>query len=249
MARVAVVTGAARGLGAAITRRLHADGMAVAAIDLDEGGVAALAAELSASGPAVIGLRADVSDEASVGEAMAAVRAELGPVGVLVNNAGILRDNLLFRMTVEDWDQVMNVHLRGAFLFTRAAQADMVEAGWGRIISLSSISALGNRGQANYSAAKAGLQGLTKTLAVELGRFGITANAIAPGFVDTEMVRITAQRMGIDIDELLAQVASEVPAGRAGTPDDVAAVASFLARDDAAYVNGQVIYVAGGPRT
>ena len=195
-----------------------------------------------------MGIGVDVTDEAGVTAAIDQVRAALGPVGVLVNNAGILRDNLLFKMTLDDWDQVMAVHLRGAFLLSRAVQSDMVANSWGRIISLSSISALGNRGQANYSAAKAGIQGLTKTLAIELGKFGVTANAIAPGFIATEMTRITAERMGMTLEQLMDEIAKDIPVGRAGTPEDVAGVASFLAGDDSGYVSGQVIYVAGGPR-
>lgn len=249
MARVAVVTGGARGIGAAIVRRLHADGLAVAIMDLDGDSCGALADELSGARPSsAVGIGVDVTDEAGVTAAIDQVRAALGPVGVLVNNAGILRDNLLFKMTLDDWDQVMAVHLRGAFLLSRAVQSDMVANSWGRIISLSSISALGNRGQANYSAAKAGIQGLTKTLAIELGKFGVTANAIAPGFIATEMTRITAERMGMTLEQLMDEIAKDIPVGRAGTPEDVAGVASFLAGDDSGYVSGQVIYVAGGPR-
>lgn len=249
MARVAVVTGGARGIGAAIVRRLHADGLAVAIMDLDGDSCGALADELNGARPSsAVGIGVDVTDEAGVTAAIDQVRAALGPVGVLVNNAGILRDNLLFKMTLDDWDQVMAVHLRGAFLLSRAVQSDMVANSWGRIISLSSISALGNRGQANYSAAKAGIQGLTKTLAIELGKFGVTANAIAPGFIATEMTRITAERMGMTLEQLMDEIAKDIPVGRAGTPEDVAGVASFLAGDDSGYVSGQVIYVAGGPR-
>jgi 3-oxoacyl-[acyl-carrier protein] reductase len=166
---------------------------------------------------------------------------------VLVNNAGVLRDNLLFKMTVEDWDTVMGVHLRGAFLMSRAAQQHMVAGGYGRIINMSSVSALGNRGQANYAAAKAGLQGLTKTLAKELGRFGITVNAIAPGFIETAMTRATAERIGIDFGAFRDQMVAEIPVGRSGSPDDVAAAVAYFAREDAGFVSGQVLYVAGGP--
>jgi 3-oxoacyl-[acyl-carrier protein] reductase len=167
---------------------------------------------------------------------------------VLVNNAGVTRDNLLFKMTESDWDTVMDVHLRGAFLMTRAVQRHMVEAGWGRVVNLSSISALGNRGQANYSAAKAGLQGFTKTLAIELGRFGVTANAIAPGFIETEMTRATAERVGVPFDEFMAAAAAEIPVRRVGQPEDIASVVSFLTGEGAGFVSGQVFYVAGGPR-
>jgi 3-oxoacyl-[acyl-carrier protein] reductase len=160
----------------------------------------------------------------------------------------VIRDNLLFKMTDDDWETVMNVHLRGAFLCSRAAQKYMVEQKFGRIVSLSSTSALGNRGQANYSAAKAGLQGFTRTLAIELGPFGITANAIAPGFIDTEMTRATARRQGLDPDEVIAQASKTIPVRRVGQPRDIANVICFLCSDEASFVNGQIIYVAGGPR-
>ena len=139
------------------------------------------------------------------------VAAELGAPTVLVNNAGIIRDNMLFKMSADDWDAVMNVHLRGSFLMTRATQKHMIDAKFGRIVNLSSTSALGNRGQANYSAAKAGLQGFTKTLAIELGKFGVTANAIAPGFIATDMTRQTAERMGITFEQFLEGAAKEIP--------------------------------------
>jgi len=167
---------------------------------------------------------------------------------VLVNNAGVLRDNLLFKMTESDWDTVMNVHLRGAFLCSRAAQKFMVEQKWGRIVCLSSTSALGNRGQANYSAAKAGLQGLTKTLAIELGPYGVTANAIAPGFIVTDMTAATAARVGMDFDKFQEAAATQIPVRRVGRPADIANTVSFLASEGAGFVSGQVIYVAGGPR-
>jgi 3-oxoacyl-[acyl-carrier protein] reductase len=177
------------------------------------------------------------------------VADELGPPTVLVNNAGILRDNLFFKMSEPDWDAVMNVHLRGAFVMSRAVQEYMVSAGWGRIVNLSSTSALGNRGQANYSAAKAGLQGFSKTLAIELGPFGITINAVAPGFVQTDMTRATAEQMGVTFDELITHQSAQVPVRRTGTPDDIAAAISFFCREEAGFVSGQVLYVAGGPHT
>lgn len=249
MTRTAIITGGARGIGAAIAKRFAADGMGVALIDLDDEGLTRTSEEITGAGGAALAVRADVSDEPQVRDAVQRTADELGAPTVLVNNAGILRDNLIFKMTLDDWDSVMNVHLRGAFLMTRAVQSHMVEAKWGRVISLSSISALGNRGQVNYSAAKAGLQGFTKTVAIELGPFGITANAIAPGFIASDMTRATAERMGMDFDEFTASVAAQTPVRRVGVPEDVANVASFLASDGAGFVSGQVIYVAGGPTT
>jgi 3-oxoacyl-[acyl-carrier protein] reductase len=246
--RTAIVTGAARGIGAAVARRLAVDGFAVAVLDLDEAACATTVDAIVGAGGRALAVGVDVADEESVTAAVARVAAELGAPTVLVNNAGILRDNLLFKMTTDDWDAVMDVHLRGSFLMSRAVQAHMVEAGWGRIVNLSSTSALGNRGQANYSAAKAGLQGFTKTLAIELGRYGVTANAIAPGFIETEMTAQTAARMGVGYDDFKVGAAAAIPVGRIGQPEDIAATASFFCRDDAGYVSGQVVYVAGGPR-
>ncbi|MCU6481170.1 3-oxoacyl-[acyl-carrier protein] reductase [Arthrobacter silviterrae] len=246
--RTAIITGAGRGIGADIARRLASDGFQVAAIDLDQKGLDALTTELTAAGHRAIGIVADISDEAAVDAAVARTASELGAPVVVVNNAGIIRDNLLFKMSVTDWDLVMNVHLRGSFLVSRAAQKHMVEAKWGRIINLSSTSALGNRGQANYSAAKAGLQGFTKTLALELGPFGVTANAIAPGFIETEMTASTAQRMGITFEEFTAKAAAAIPVRRTGKPADIANAVSFFASENAGFVSGQVLYVAGGPK-
>jgi 3-oxoacyl-[acyl-carrier protein] reductase len=246
--RTVIVTGAARGIGASVARRLSREGHAVAIIDLDANACKAVVDEIVADGGTAQGFAADVSDEASVEAAVQAISREMGPPLVLVNNAGILRDNLLFKMTVDDWDAVMGVHLRGAFLMSRAAQRHMIEAGWGRIVNLSSTSALGNRGQANYAAAKAGMQGFTKTLAIELGRYGVTVNAIAPGFIESEMTIGTAARIGVSFEDLKAAMVKEIPVGRAGTPDDVSAAVAFFVRDDASFVSGQVLYVAGGPR-
>lgn len=246
--RVAIVTGAARGIGAAVAQRLAADGLAVALLDLDEQGVLDGADKIIASGGRAIGLKVDVADEEQVNAAVAKVAEDLGAPTVLINNAGVLRDNLLFKMTSADWDTVMNVHLRGAFLMSKAVQAFQTKEGFGRIVNLSSTSALGNRGQANYSAAKAGLQGFTKTLAIELGKFGVTVNAIAPGFIATEMTKATAERMKIPFEDFLTGAAQAIPVARVGQPEDIAHTASFLVSEGAGFVSGQVIYVAGGPK-
>jgi 3-oxoacyl-[acyl-carrier protein] reductase len=188
-----------------------------------------------------------VSNNDQVEAAVSRVAAELGAPGVLVNNAGVLRDNLLFKMSEDDWDTVLSVHLRGAFLMSRAVQKHMVDQRYGRIVNLSSSSALGNRGQVNYSAAKAGMQGLTKTLAIELGQFGITANAVAPGFIVTDMTAATAARIGMGFEEFQQAAAGQIPVRRVGQTEDVAHTISFLASEGAGFVSGQVIYVAGGP--
>jgi 3-oxoacyl-[acyl-carrier protein] reductase len=246
--RTAIVTGAARGIGAAIAKRLATDGFKVAVIDLDEAACATTVDAITAAGGTALAVGADVSNEEQVVAAIEKVVEGLGAPTVLVNNAGILRDNLLFKMTVEDWDLVMNVHLRGSFLMTKYAQKHMTEAGYGRIVNLSSTSALGNRGQSNYAAAKAGLQGFTKTLAIELGKFGITANAIAPGFIQTDMTAATAERMKISFEDFVKYNSEIIPVGRIGQPEDIAHTASFLVSEGAGFVSGQVVYVAGGPK-
>jgi 3-oxoacyl-[acyl-carrier protein] reductase len=243
--RVAIVTGAARGLGAATAVRLAADGMAVAVLDLDEAATKPTVDAIADAGGRALGVGADAT---AVEAAVARVTAELGAPTVLVNNAGITRDNLLFKMTETDWDSVMGVHLRGAFLMTKTVQQHMVAAKWGRIVNLSSTSALGNRGQANYATAKAGLQGFTKTLAIELGKFGITANCIAPGFIVSDMTRATAERIGEDWESYVSARAAQIPVARAGQPEDIAHTVSFLVSEGAGFVSGQVLYVAGGPK-
>jgi 3-oxoacyl-[acyl-carrier protein] reductase len=248
MTRTAIVTGAARGIGAATAQRLAADGNAVAVLDLDEAQCAQTVGAITDAGGRALAVGANVADAASVERAVAHIAEELGAPTILVNNAGIIRDNLLFKMTEDDWDAVLAVHLRGAFLMSRAVQEHQVKANWGRIVNLSSTSALGNRGQANYAAAKAGMQGFTKTLAIELGRYGVTANAIAPGFIVTDMTRSTADRLGVGFEDFIAHNAKEIPVQRAGYPDDIAAAASFFCSEEAGFVSGQVLYVAGGPR-
>jgi 3-oxoacyl-[acyl-carrier protein] reductase len=247
--RTAIVTGAGRGIGAAIALRLAKDGNQVAVIDLREVDTTETVAAIEAAGGTALGVGADVSNSEQVAAAVERVSQQLGSPTILVNNAGILRDNLIFKMTDEDWDAVIGVHLRGMFLMTRAVQAFQVRANWGRIVSLSSTSALGNRGQSNYSAAKAGIQGFTKTLSIELGRYNVTANAIAPGFIATDMLRETAERVGVPFDDFMAAAAKEIPVGRWGLPEDIAAAASFFVSDEASFVSGQVLYVAGGPKS
>jgi 3-oxoacyl-[acyl-carrier protein] reductase len=246
--KVAIVTGGARGIGAGVARRLASDGLKIAVVDLDRAVGELVAKEIEAAGGVALAIGVDVADEPAVMATIDQITRDLGAPTVLINNAGIIRDNLLYKMTADDWDAVMNVHLRGAFLMSRAVQAHMRAAGWGRIVNLSSTSALGNRGQANYATAKSGLQGLTKTLAIELGKYGITANAVAPGFVETEMTAATAKRIGMDFDELKQTVAAQTPVARVGTPADIAHAVSFFVSEGAGFVSGQVLYVAGGPR-
>ncbi|WP_216901157.1 3-oxoacyl-ACP reductase FabG [Nocardia alni] len=246
--RVAFVTGAARGIGAGTAARLAADGIAVVIADLDETACKATADAIVADGGTAIALGCNVTDEAQVDAAVDHVVAELGSLDILVNNAGVTRDNLLFKMSADDWDTVMSVHLRGAFLCSRAAQRHMVKAKYGKIVNTSSVSALGNRGQANYSAAKMGIQGLTRTLAIELGPFGINVNAVAPGFIVTEMTIATAERMGLTPEEHQAKAAAITPVRRVGQPEDIANAVAFLASDQASFITGQTLYVDGGRR-
>ena len=247
--RVAVVTGAARGIGFATAQRFAQEGAAVAILDLDEDQAADAASKIEGSeGHKAIGIGCDVSDSASVEKAVDRVVSELGGVHILVNNAGITRDNLLFKMSEDDWDAVLGVHLKGAFLMTKAAQKHFVEQKYGKIVNLSSVSALGNRGQANYSAAKMGVQGFTRTLGIELGPYGVNANAIAPGFIATDMTDATAARVGMDVESFRAAAAERNPVRRVGFPEDIAAAAAFLASDEASYITGQTLYVDGGAK-
>jgi 3-oxoacyl-[acyl-carrier protein] reductase len=244
--RVALVTGAGHGIGAAVACQLATDGAKVGLLDLSGDAAEAEAARIRDGGGTAIAVQADVTSRTQLESAVARVVDEFGGLHILVNNAGVLRDNLLFRMTDDDWTTVMDVHLRGAFLASQLAQRYMVEARYGRIVSMSSTSALGKRGQANYSAAKAGLQGLTRTLAIELGPFGITANAIAPGFIETAMTAATAERLGRTLDEMRAAMIPVIPVRRSGLPADVAHAVRFFAAEESGYITGQVLYVDGG---
>jgi len=245
--KVAVVTGAAGGIGAAIIRDFSSKGAKVAIFDINEVGINSLAHEVIENGGEAIAVRCDVSDATDVKVAFDKVIAAFGKVDILINNAGIIRDNLIFKMTENEWDSVIDIHLKGSFLCAKEAQKYMVDNGYGKIVNLSSTSALGNRGQVNYSAAKAGLQGFTKTLAIELGPKGINVNAIAPGFIETEMTKATAERLGITLEQMSQAIIGQLAIKRAGQPQDIANVAAFLCSDEASYVTGQVIYVAGKP--
>jgi 3-oxoacyl-[acyl-carrier protein] reductase len=246
--KVAFVTGGSRGIGKGIVELFASEGAKVALIDLNEEALSETTSELKEKGYEVYSKVANVVDAEQVENAVKEVYETFGSVDILVNNAGVIRDNLLFKMTDSDWQTVMDVHLKGSFNSARAVQKYMVENKYGRIINISSTSALGNRGQANYAAAKAGLQGFTKTLAIELGRYGITANSVAPGFIETEMTKETAARIGIPFEQLIKASVANIPVGRSGKPADIANAVAFFADEKSSFVNGQVIYVAGGPK-
>lgn len=245
--RVAFITGGSRGIGKSIAETFTEEGAKIAIIDIDTEALQNVQSEFKEKGFDILALQANVVNSHEVEAAMEQVMKEYGSIDILVNNAGIIRDNLLFKMTDNDWDQVIDVHLKGAFNTTRAAQKYMVQQKYGRIINISSTSALGNPGQANYSTVKAGLQGLTKTLAREFGKFGITTNAVAPGFIETDMTKATAERIGVPFEDFLKAGASKIPVGRVGKPRDIANAVAFFADENSSFVNGQVLYVAGGP--
>jgi 3-oxoacyl-[acyl-carrier protein] reductase len=240
--RVALVTGAGRGIGAATAQLFASEGAKVAVSDLDEGPAMEVAGPING-----LAIACDVTVRGQVEKMIERTVKELGRLDVLVTCAGIIRDNLLFKMTDDDWDSVIDTHLKGTFLCAQAAQKHMVENKYGKMVFLSSTSALGNRGQANYSAAKAGLQGMARTLAIELGPFNINVNAVAPGFVETRMTRATADRMGVDYEAFKLGAASQIPLRRVGQPEDIASVIAFLCSDESSFVSGQTVYVRGGP--
>ncbi len=245
--RTAVVTGAGRGIGAAEAKRLAADGANLAVLDLSEERCQETVEDIRNSGSKAIAVACDVSDASQVEAAFEKVAESLGSMDILVNNAGVIRDNLSFKMSEADWDTVLDIHLKGSFLCSKAAQKYMVEQEYGKIVMTSSVVALGNRGQANYSSAKAGLQGLTRTLALELGRFNINVNAVAPGWIETEMTKTAAERAGLTMEEMKERFAKNIPLRRFGRVEDIANVVAFLVSDDASYISGETIYVAGGP--
>jgi len=240
--RVVLITGGGRGIGAATAERFAGEGAQVVVSDMDLEPAESVAKPLGG-----LAIACDVTERSSVDGMVSRVVGELGRLDVLVCCAGIIRDNLLYKMTDEDWDSVIDTHLKGTFFCARAAQKAMVEQKYGKMVFLSSTSALGNRGQTNYSTAKAGLQGMARTLAIELGPFNINVNTVAPGFVETRMTRATAERMGVDFEAFKLGAASQIPLGRIGQPEDIASVIAFLCSEDASFVSGQTIYVRGGP--
>ena len=246
--RIALITGGSRGIGKSIAEYLAVQGAKVAIFDVNEEALRATEEEFVQKEFQCFTRVADVTSAEAVEQAVKEVYEYFGAIDILVNNAGVIRDNLIFKMKDSDWQMVMDVHLKGAFNMTRAVQKYMVQHKYGRIINISSTSALGNRGQVNYAAAKAGLQGFTKTLAIELGGFGITANSVAPGFIETDMTMETAARIGIPFENLIEANVSTIPVGRSGKPEDIANAVAFFADEKSSFVSGQVLYVAGGPR-
>ena len=246
--RTVFITGGSRGIGKAIAEQFAKEGANVAIVDVNEEALAEVQAQFTEAGHSVYTKVASVTEREEIEQAMKEVHEAFGSVDILVNNAGVIRDNMLFKMTDEDWLTVMDVHLKGAFYASRAAQGYMTQQKYGRIINLSSTSALGNRGQANYATAKAGLQGFTKTLAIELGKYGITVNAVAPGFIETDMTRATAERIGVTFEQMKEAMVGTIPVGRSGKPEDIANAVLFFADEQSSFVSGQVLYVAGGPK-
>lgn len=246
--RTAYITGGSKGIGKAIAKSFAYEGANVCIVDLDEKALHQMKEECQSEGLGVITLTSDITKREQVEGSMEETVQKFGGIDILVNNAGVIRDNLLYKMTEDDWNIVMDVHLKGTYFCSQTVQKYMVKQHYGRIINVSSTSALGNKGQANYATAKAGIQGFTKTLAIELGKYGITVNAVAPGFIQTDMTKATAERLGMDFEELIETRKKQIPVGRAGKPEDIANAALFFALEASSFVNGQVLYVAGGPK-
>ncbi|WP_330254938.1 3-oxoacyl-ACP reductase FabG [Nocardia sp. NBC_00565] len=244
--RTAIVTGGAAGIGAAISRRLAADGAAVAIFDLDGDAAKAMAASIEETGGKAIGIPVDVTDRAAIDAGVAEVRTRLGRPSILVNNAGLTIAIPFLELTAETWNSALAINLTGTFDCCQAVLPDMLDAGWGRIVNISSSSVhSGAAGLASYVSAKSGVVGLTKVLALEFSRCGVTVNTIPPGFIETPMTRRTADSGFIDLDEQIAKT----PVGRIGQPEDIAAACAFLVSDEAGYITGQVIGVNGGRNT
>lgn len=244
--KVAIVTGAAHGIGQAVAARLCGDGCHVALIDVDEDACVAAAEELTGRGYRALPIKADVTDLASLSAAARQMATHLGPASIVVSNAGFARDASLDAMSLDDWDTVQAVHLRALFYLTKLHLPHMKRQGWGRLVAVSSISANGHPDRANYCAAKAGIEGFIRSAAVELGPFGITANAVAPGLIVTGMTKVSATRRGVSLDEHVREARSMIPVGRTGTPGDIAHAISFFASEQAGFVTGQVLTVSGG---
>lgn len=242
-----MVTGGGSGIGRGVALHLARQGHDLAIVDRDEDGAQDTVQELRQEGLTAIGCTADVGDEAAVAAALDEVRTQLGDVDILVNNAGIARDADVVDLTTADWDDVVATHLRGAFLLCRAVVPAMQAQGWGRIVNISSISALAHSGRANYVAAKAGIEGFTRALAHETAGDGVTVNAVGPGVVVTGMTALGAERRGRTLEEHVEALRQTVPVGRVGTPYDIARAVAFFTDEEADFVTGQVLYVSGGP--
>ncbi len=239
--QIAIITGAGRGIGHAIALRLAKEGARVASVSRTEANAQKTADQINAGRPdAAKAYSVDVSDHAAVQAVSARILEDFGRVDILVNNAGVTRDGLSMRMSIEDWDTVLNTNLKGAFNFVQSIQRPMIKQRSGRIINISSVIGLiGNAGQANYAASKAGLIGLTKSLAREMASRGITVNAVAPGLIETDMTSVLS-------DEIRKNILSKIPLGSLGQPDDIASAVAFLASSEAKYITGQVLAVDGG---